>query len=174
MVLSKREKLSIYLMAVVVFIYLLYAYGLSPTLRQWRSTQQELLIKEARLANEEALLKNKARLEKDYSKLGSLLGSEKEIPDLLRELSKVAKVSGVRITRVRQSSYKGEGSSKEVPLEINLEGDMNDLARFLHGLENSAYLLGVDSLRMRPKQENPMNLDIHLVLSVKSFELEGG
>lgn len=173
MVLSKRERLSIYLMVVVISIYLVYTYGLTPTLRRWELVRQELIIKEARLINEETLLKNKTRLEQDYSRLAPLLGGEEEIPDLLRGFSKMARMSGVRIGRVSQGPKGGE-SSKEVPLEMGLEGDMNGLAQFLNSLESSAYPLKVNSLRIRPKLDNPIELDIHLLLSIKDLGWEGG
>lgn len=172
MVLSKREKISIYLMVVVISIYLIYTYGLTPTLRRWDIVRGELLIKEVKLANEETLLKDKARLEQDYSKLAPLLGGGEEIPDLLREFSKMAKISGVRIGRVSQSP-KGEESFKEIPLEMDLEGDMNGLAQFLNSLESSTHPLKVNSLRIRPKLDNPIELDIHLLLSIKDLGWEG-
>lgn len=169
MVLSKREKFSLYLMVVAILTYLIYTYGLNPTLRRLEFLQEELLNKKVRLAKGEALLKEKARIEEDYRRIEPLLDEEEGVPNLLHRLSKMAKASGVKITRIRQGPYKGEESSKGISLELNLEGDMNALARFLHDLKNSPYLSRVDSLRIRPKQEDYINLDIHLILSVKGL-----
>ncbi|MEW5767487.1 MAG: hypothetical protein AB1797_07640 [bacterium] len=169
MALSKREKMSLYLMVVVIIIYLIYTYALYPTLRQRELVQEELLIKKARLRNEEALLKNKARLEKNYNRWGLALKEEKEISALLRDLSRMAGMTGVRITQINSTPSEKQGGF----LGMNLEADMNGLARLLSKLKTSHYLLGVESLQIRPKQDNPIRLDIHLILSIPSLKLEG-
>jgi len=93
------------------------------------------------------------------------LPPEDELAMLLGEVENLAKNSGTYLIDVSPSGTKEEELLKTYILKIDCEGQMDQIFRFMHSLENSKKLLRIDAIRLKPKEAGSSIINCNLFVS---------
>ena len=128
------------------------------------------LIAARSLIAEKGKLKDKAE---EYDKKIELyekkLPAQQEIPDLLENLSKMARnadITIVGITPVTQKDQREPSGQvyKEIPILINARSGYHELGNFLAGLENADRFMKVADIDIKSNKTAPARHDVSLLV----------
>ncbi len=104
------------------------------------------------------------------------LPTEEGIPDLLGNLSEMAKSANMRIAGIVPAEHKEAKSAnrayKEIPIMIPANAGYNELGQFLSSLENSDRFMKVSDIQIRADKMMPKRHDVELLV-VTYVLLEG-
>jgi hypothetical protein len=150
--LSERERLLLYATIVLLFIFLVYQFGVFPFLR----ARDNYRLENARLSQSLRELRGIAEKyagEKSYfDELGGLLGSKKSL-SVLTYLENVAGEQGIRdrIEYIRPKGTEVKDGITSVSVEMKIDGvEVSRLVMFLYGVEEKRNGLVVSYLRLKP------------------------
>lgn len=151
------KKMQQHLIVLVLFaaggIYAYYSYLLGPLKAKYQTSLDTLRTTETRLgemrrrAQELPKLKAEmALLEKEVTDLEQLLPRDREIPDLLRTITKTAHRYHLKITSLTPSPIVPQNNYNEVPFQITLQGSYHSLAFFLAELGQEPRILSARNI----------------------------
>lgn len=96
---------------------------------------------------------------------------EQEIPNLLEDLSDMAKGSNIKITSIMPAPAAPENNAqrqsklyKEIPIRITARSGYHELGRFLSNLENSDRFMKVTNIGIKSNKTSPKQHDIELTV----------
>lgn len=96
---------------------------------------------------------------------------EQEIPNLLENLSDMAKGSNIKITSIMPSPAAPENDAQrrgklyqEIPIRITARSGYHELGRFLSNLENSDRFMKVTNIGIKSNKASPKQHDIELTV----------
>jgi Tfp pilus assembly protein PilO len=155
--LSPREKHMFYSAVAVIGAVLVYVLVLDPLIAKWTeingsiSKQETLLLKNLKiLAQKEEI----AKLYDQYAENIKMKGSpEEETAVILREIENVARSSNTYIADIKPQKVEDKEFYKEYYIELEAEGSIPNLAKFIYDLQSSKQILKVRYLRLNPKGE---------------------
>lgn len=140
-----------------------------PFSNDWREQSTRLREKTQLLKQYERLMKQEDSLRKDFDTLSRQIQTEipveREESQFLTEIEKVASSTYVHISTMNPRPIKDFGSFKELSVEIEMETNLGNLARFLYYIKKSSVVLVANRLRLQPKSERSALLKGHLVIS---------
>jgi type IV pilus assembly protein PilO len=100
------------------------------------------------------------------------LPAEQEIPNLLENLSDMAKGANIKITSIMpvlataQNNTQAQGRIyREIPIRITAKSGYHELGRFLSNLENSDRFMKVTNIVIRSNKAMPKQHDVELTVS---------
>ncbi len=150
-ILTKREKVILFLAAGLIGFSAVFNFLLLPVLRKNDALNKEVRITRSRLAKYLHLLSQKEDIQIKAGELSAgldLSGQQKDaLAVILSELEGLAKNADIRLVDVRPKAGRG----KEVTVDIKTEGDMQGYLKFIYSLENSLTLLTVSKFRISAK-----------------------
>lgn len=155
--LSRRERGILYLAIIVIIGVLSYITVIEPLWKRWQDLNNSISSKEIKLLKNLKILAQRdiiARLYDKYAENIRMKGSvEEETAVILREIENIARTSNIYITDIKPQKVKDMEFYKEYYVELESEGDISGLARFIYELQNSKQILKVKYLRLNPKGE---------------------
>lgn len=154
--LRDREKRLFSILAIVVCLYVVLMWGIEPAMERRRILDERIHIEGLRLRKMRALLQSESPIEE-------ISLNPIEMPTLIKELSKMARQSGLIVDCLI--------SSENRRIELILQGDMNGVANLVHRIEGSEYMIGVRSIAINPKIDDPRILNTHLTLEYLEKEV---
>jgi len=188
---SKREQRLLVVAVVVlagVFVWVYYAYGLTPLFRkvvqlgqEIRTTNIKLQHIEQAIAQEPQLRQERDRLGETIQALSALLPPEEELPSVIELLSDVASQTGVKIqtifplraseteeapTGAKQPPDKGREFYTQIPIQIDALTGFHQLGSFLSHVESSPQPMQLKSLRISGDPKEPRRHNMKIVLTV--------
>ncbi len=141
----------------------------TPFSSDWRSQSTQIREKSELIKQYEQLLKQEDMLSKDFESLSKQIQAEipveREESQFLTEIEKVASGTYVHISTMNPQPFKDFGSFKELSVEIEMEANLGNLARFLYYIKKSSVVLVANRLSLQPKSERSALLKGHLVIS---------
>ncbi len=87
---------------------------------------------------------------------------EAAISNIISELSRYARLCGVRVSGIRPLDVELVGSYSEIPVELEVDGDYAGLHKFFYFIETSASLLAITDLELRPQQADQLRARLKL------------
>lgn len=155
--LSKREKMIFYGAVIIVSATLLDRVVLYPIYFRMESLNKDIKDKSAGIKRNLRLLAQKDKILAEsvkYSVYTSIPKSEdEETTSLLKEIENLANKSSVYLVDMKPSGQKDMGSSKKYLVNLNCEGQMEQLTEFMYNIENSSKLLGIEKYQISPKSK---------------------
>jgi type IV pilus assembly protein PilO len=99
-----------------------------------------------------------ADLEERLARLQSILPAEKETPELLRSVQKMATSSNLRIDRFAPQSIVPRAFYSDWPINIDVQGNYNALGLFFEKVSRAQRIIDVGSLTIKgiEQQKDPM------------------
>ena len=184
---SKKKGLLIYGAAALLFSAAYFFFFLKPTLTQLFDSIPKVAKRrvEIRIARTDLLSKDKLKkkllfLEKGLAGYEKRLSREKELPQLLENLSEIARTSKVKIlsiTPLNQVVRSRPGAHKEIkmvyreiPIRITAQSGYHELGTFINALEKDDRYMQITDIKIKSKHANPRRHDIEFVVYMYTFK----
>lgn len=147
-------------MAIVILSYVYFGTSFLPFNYPVRKAKIEALEKEhatlsAELEKARKMVGNLARLEAEYERLHDqwlsaqdLLPEEKEMPELLRQVTTAGNKSGVRFALFEPQPPTPREFFSEHPIKIKVRGNYHQVGIFLSRLANMSRIVNVSKLEL--------------------------
>jgi type IV pilus assembly protein PilO len=149
-----RTKKILILAGVLVLLTALYVWALFlPAHRQIQQLDKKLSGLLDKKAEQEAIVANLAAFKREYHQLEislkeamAQLPDKKEIPSLLENISNLGRESGLDVSLFKPGAQKPKDFYAEVPVDIKLVGNYNNLLTFFYRVGNLPRIVNVSDL----------------------------
>ncbi len=183
MTLRQREKILICIGAIVIVSWGLYSYVYIPKQSEAKRLKQEIAIVEQSIQNNLEIIRNSKLLEseieqlqKELASLRSIMGSGRQIFQVLEQLEKEPYKTGIKLvsimpkteeTRVGSPGVTGPSQAvyTKLSVDIMIECQYNALGPYLESLESLPMLIAVDKIMIERKDEIYPNLAVNLIVN---------
>lgn len=164
----------IFLITFVLYLYFVFVpqFVRVPTLfRKVSKITAELKSAKSTGAEMEGLKKKLMEYNEKVEWYEKKLPVEREIPNLLENLSDMAKGSNIKITSIMPAQASPENNAQrqsklyqEIPIRITAKSGYHELGRFLSNLENSDRFMKVTDIEIKANKASPKQHDIDLTV----------
>lgn len=166
---SSREKLLFYSGMLVIVGIIAYIVIIEPIWTEWQDLNKTIFTKQAQLLKNLKILSQKeqiARLYDKYAENIKMKGSvEEETAVILREIENIARSSKTYITDIKPHKVKDMEFYKEYYIELEADGNITNLAKFIYGLQSSEQILKVRHLRLNAKAGGGDVLKAYMIIT---------
>lgn len=157
--LPSNQRLLVY-GGTAVLLVLLYAFVFYlPRSTQIAEKQQTIQSLEEEKAKLQALIKDRANtkiaiqeVEREFNQVKAQLPEEKEIPELLRQVSNLGRDSGLEVVLFRQKAEIFRDLHAEVPVEMAVRGGYHQVALFFDKVRRLDRIVNVSDTNMKNPQ----------------------
>lgn len=167
--LSNREKIGLYFIGLISVCAVLFYVIIEPVWKKWQDLNESINLNEQKLLKNLKILSQKDQIVELYNKYASdikMKGSvEEETAVILSEIENIARSSNTYITDIKPQKVKDMEFYKEYFVELEAEGDIVSLTRFIYGLQSSKQILKVRQLRLNAKEDAGDKLQGYMVIS---------
>jgi len=157
--LPPRQRFLIYggsaLFVVIVYAFLFYIPRSGEIkLKQERllNLEKERVSLQAQLANREQTQAEIIEVEALFNQVKAQLPEEKEIPELLRQVSNLGRDSGLEVTLFRQKPENLFNLHAEVPVEMAVRGGYHQIALFFDKVRHLDRIVNVSDISIKNPQ----------------------
>lgn len=158
----------VFLLLAAVYWYVLYQ-PLVAQIDTALSRQSELEAEQAKL---KSTLKDRKKLQEDIAEIEARfkeattqLPEQKEIPELLRQVSNLGRDSGLEITLFRQQAETLQDLHAEVPVEMAVRGGYHQIGLFFEKVRRLARIVNISDIGIK----NPQLVDARLQVDASFF-----
>ena len=166
---SIREKRLVAITLALASLSIGYIFILEPFYKKYVGFNQEIHVKQIRLAKSLRLVKEKDAITREYKKYSRLLttsgSEEEEMAAVLSEIEKTGKAAGIYMSDVKPQRVKDMDFYRELLVEIKFQATMQTLAQFIYNLESSHSLLKVKRLQINIKGGGDVSIEGNLQIS---------
>ncbi len=166
--LSKRERKITVTTAIIVGACAIFNLFIYPTIIRWQRLGEEITKLNVDLYKMERNLQLRDRIESEYRKYERQIlttgSNEEEIANLLREVETLSRHIGLYMRSIRPFPIQDEGFYRKYTVQVEVEGEMRTIGKFLYSLQNSPQLLKVERLQINARTATEM-LRTNLLIS---------
>jgi Tfp pilus assembly protein PilO len=167
--LNKREKI-LFLLAILSIVVPIVCFKIViPYINKWHQQTVQINQKKELIKKAQEIITKKDSLTKRFSvlskKIQAKLPLERKESEFLTEIGRVAENTYVHIETMNPLPFRDLDFFKELSVEINMEANLGNLARFLYEMRKSSVVLIANRLRLKPKSTRSALLKGHLVIS---------
>ncbi len=159
---TKREKFLLFMISIILPLFLFYQFYFINVQEKIKNLEEEINKLNLEIAKYEKIVKGKEDLEKKLEKrreflaeIQTILPSEKEIPDLLKEIAQKGKKNGLEILVFQPGSEIQKDYYNIIPLNIEVKGKFEQIINFFNEVENMPRLVILDSAQLESKEGDP-------------------
>jgi len=156
--LSKREKLVLYSTVLFVSIALSDRLIIGPIFYKVKSLNEEIRKRETDIKNSLRVLSHKDQIITEKTKYASFLtgfkSEDEETTSILKEIESLADKASVYLIDLKPGGLKEDGSTKKFTVNLNCEGQVEQLVDFMYNIEKSDALLKIDEYQITPKAKD--------------------
>ena len=161
--------------------YFYWNFMLKPTMASIREREekyQDLLTKistaERQARRLPALQSELAKLQLDLTSLEKQLPKDKDIPNIIRILTREAIQQGLQFVRLSPKPQNKQQYFEIIPFELQFTGNMHALARFLASLGQQDRIFQAQNISLAPaggqsESQGVVNLNINLTIQTYSY-----
>ncbi len=169
MVLSKREKIIVILTMLVLMIFIMDRFVVTP----FMNSKESIRLEKQGLVNEmqdaTRLFKHKKRIKSEWQEMinGGLekdpSGIESKVLHVIRQLSQDC---GLTISSIKPDRNRNESRIlKEIVFNLSCKGGMNSVGQFLWEIENSTLPLKITEFQLGAREEDGRDMSLQMKLS---------
>ena len=166
--LSKRERLIFYVTGLALFLGVMDRIVYQPVLDRILDLDQQIVVQENLLRKNLRFLAVREAVQTryaDYAAYAVTSGfDEEEIAGLLNAIEGVARNVGLSLINMKPKPVVKTELGKLYPVEADVETNMAQLIKFIHGLYNSKYILGVKKMNLAPKGKKSDQIKGYLLI----------
>lgn len=178
------KKLQQQIILIVIFaaggIYGYYNYLLGPMQEKYKASLENLKKTETRLAEIRRramelpkLRSEMALLEKEVADLEKLLPKDREIPDLLRTITKTAQRYKLKIGNISPAPIVSQNNYNEVPFQITLRGVYHSLGFFLAEIGQEPRILSTRNITYSAGQASEEGTLLNVSFTLVAYTFKG-
>ena len=178
--LSKREKIIVSIVAVVLFGFLVNRFVLEPQIKKMKQLREELesLNEQAASIGPKLVEFNRLNSEliqkkRQVAELEQELPQKVETAEVIHEVSTQARSSGLKIQQIRPQketvlSTRGgkRGEFRQLFINLGIRGRYEQLGNFIAGLEQQPFYVKVAELHISKREKSEQRLEIQLKLEI--------
>lgn len=166
--LSKREKLVLYGAAIVVFFTVVDRLIVYPISYRIKALNDDIKDKESGIKKNLHILALKDRILSETAKYYGVLtkpkSDEEEISGLLKEVENIANKTSIYLVDMKPVEPKSVGAFKKYSINLNCEGQMEQVLNFMHHVESSIKFLSVEKYQVAPKSKGSSVAKCNMVI----------
>jgi ribosomal protein S10 len=167
--LSQREKRLFYLTAGLIASLFIYRFVINPIVVNWMGLDKRIGAGGLKLEKSQKILNLKGRIQRDYERYASsvkMSGSEEEeMAKFLTEIESLARSSSVHISGIKPLPIKKVDFYKKYVVELEAEGDIKQVSKFIYDIQNSQQLLKIDKFSLGTKGAGTNLLKCNILVS---------
>ena len=161
--LDKKYKLGAFVLLMILptdIFYFFFYQPWSKTIEQLKKQKTSLIIEikkiEARAANRPRFLKELEETEAQFTEASTLLPKEKEIPNLLTNISALGRGAGLEFLTFKPKPTVPKDFYMEIPISIAVKGPYHNVGLFFDQVSKLNRIVSIASVDMtNPKKEGP-------------------
>ncbi|MBW1787210.1 MAG: type 4a pilus biogenesis protein PilO [Deltaproteobacteria bacterium] len=142
----------------IYFIYMPKTEEIGRLKGQIAGLQQQIDKAKIAAARLPELEKEEARLEAEFRDALRLLPNQKEIPSLLKGLTKLGVDANLEFRLFSPQSERDKGFYAEIPVSMELSGTYHDVAVFFNKVSNMERIVNIHNVTMKPQKANSTTL----------------
>jgi len=167
--LSRREKIILYITAVVLALLILMKLIVEPIYSNIKSLDREIVDRESQIKSDMKIVARKDRIRaetKTYTSYVTVPASEDEaMTALLKEIEGLANKSQVYVVDIKPGGVREADSAKKYMVSITCEGKMEQITDFLYAIESSNKLFKVERYQISPKSAESTTAQVSMTIS---------
>ena len=102
----------------------------------------------------------KKKVDQQFAAALKLLPNDKEIPELLTTITKLAVDSNLDIPKFTPQKNRVKGFYAEVPISLSIKGTYHDVAIFFEKVGNMERIMNIQNVTMKPERESSTVLNV--------------
>ncbi|PMP67744.1 MAG: hypothetical protein C0190_02700 [Thermodesulfobacterium geofontis] len=160
---TKREKFLIVFVSILVPLFLFYKFYYVQNKEKINVLKEEVrkldleIQKYENMAKRTAILEAQMRQRQEFlERVKEILPAEKEIPDILRQISDLAKENNLEIITFEPDKEIPQDYYNIIPLKMEFQGRFNNVINFLNSIENLPRLIALNHIKFQVKN-NQLN-----------------
>jgi len=160
---TKREKFLIVFISILVPLFLFYQFYYVQAKEKINILREDVKKLDLEIKKYENLVKKIKVLEVQMkqrreflNRIKKILPSEKEIPDILRQISDLAKENNLEIITFEPGKEKPQDYYNIIPLKMEIEGRFSNIVNFLNSIESLQRLVVLNDIKFQIKN-NQLN-----------------
>lgn len=172
---TKREKFLITFISILAPLFLFYKFYYVQTKEKVNVLKEEVRKLELEIQKYEDMAKKTAILEiqmkqrqEFLERVKEILPSEKEIPDILRQISDLAKENNLEIITFEPNKEIAENYYNIIPLKMEIQGRFSSVMNFLNSIENLQRLIALNDIKFQVK-----NNQLNAVMTFHTYKYTG-
>ncbi len=159
--LESKYKIIIALFVLIVPVALFYFFLYQPNTQKITALTGQKANLTTQLKNVKAKARNLAKFEEElkqtqaaFDKTAELLPKEKEIPQLLKDISSLGRVAGLDFLKFQPMTDVPRDFYAEIPVNINIRGPYHNMGFFFDQVSKLGRIVSVNNVKMaNPKKE---------------------
>ena len=167
--LSKRERLILYGAVLVVLIGSMDRLFYRPIMNLFNELDEQIISQENQLRKNMGYLAVREAVKNRYAAYAAYAvtngADEEEVASLLNEVEGQARKAGLSLLNLKPKPATSTEFGKQYPVEVEMETQMKELIKFIHGLHSSKYILRVQRLRLVPKSKSKAEVKGFLLIN---------
>jgi type IV pilus assembly protein PilO len=156
---TNREKFLIVFVSILVPLFLFYKFYYVPTKEKINVLREEVkkldleIQKYEDMARKTTILEAQMRQRQEFlERVKEILPSEKEIPDILRQISDLAKEHNLEVITFEPEKEIPQDYYNIIPLKMEIQGRFSNLLNFLNSIENLQRLIALSNVKFQVKK----------------------
>ncbi|TNF49535.1 pilus assembly protein PilO [bacterium] len=153
--------------------------------RTLETLEAQYSTKQAKLNENEAIVRNLPRFKEEVDKLNVRLKTvvrelpnRREIPNLLETISNLGALNGLEVLYVKPNADVNKGFYAEVPIQIKVKGGYHELGMFFDAVSKLPRIIKVSNVTMgNPKEDKDsgaLQLDVSTTATTYRYIEKGG
>ncbi|MDP2942427.1 MAG: type 4a pilus biogenesis protein PilO [Candidatus Omnitrophota bacterium] len=167
--LKKRERNLFCITAVLIIFWIVQGFVVKPIFTKWKQLDEKISADALKLERNLEMIKRKDAIKSDYEKYASavkMAGSEEEeMAKFLTEIEALATSSSIRVIDIKPRPARKIRFYKNYLVELEAEGDINQVSKFIYDIQNSPQMLRVDKLSLGIKGAGTNLLKCRILVS---------
>lgn len=166
---STREKIILSVCLLLVLMYLGANFVFEPIKTKLNDLNSQIALKELKLKKSNRVLDNQGVVETNYKKYADLIkqkaNDEQEMSALLSEIESITKEIKISISDMKPSRVRAVDFYKKFSVELEAEGLLEDLTKFIHTLQSEPHYLKIERMRLERRSMRTNTLKGSILIS---------
>jgi len=158
---TKREKILLLIITIILPAFLFYKFYYLTSKEKMNLLKEDIKKVELEIAKYEGFVKREKditlrveRRKKFLEEVKNILPTEKEIPQLLKNVSEIAKKHKLEILKFTPQAEQKRDYYDLIPFDMELKGHFYDITSFLNEIENLPRLVTLKNIEFLPQQKD--------------------
>jgi type IV pilus assembly protein PilO len=180
---QQQQMMVVASLIIVGGLYVYWTYLLKPTMDKIKTQQQtyQELVQKIETAERQArrlpvLQQELAKLQGDLSQMEKQLPKDKDLPNILRTLTREAVQEDLAFARLAPKPPQRQQYFEIIPFDVQFTGTLHSLARFLASLGQQDRIFQASNISLSPAGANTENsgvTNLNINLSIQTYAYAG-
>ncbi|MBM3251572.1 MAG: hypothetical protein FJZ11_02155 [Candidatus Omnitrophica bacterium] len=166
---SPREKNILLICILLIASYLVFNFIIGPISEKNNSLNNEIASQELKLKKSYNKVNLKDSQELEYQNYADFIkqkdSDEQEMSALLSQIESVSAKIQIHVSDMKPLRVRAVDFYKKFSVELEAEGLLDEIARFIHTAQNQPYLLDVERLRIERRSMRTNKLKAFMLIS---------